>query len=305
MKKIIYILVTALAMMSVSCTSYISIKSLKPAKYHLGSQPEIAVVKADGDRRNTQDIVIEQLIAQSGKTPYLNVTSRAGEGIYFNIEDGLPVSKGKTVEMGESKRFIEFRIIDSDVDRLNEVRTRTKKVKDKDGKSKTVKENYNAQVMKSDVVIAFTIIGSGKVYMRDKEYEGTARQDAKGSGPDKEAMTELAVKNCIEKLMKDITPVLVTYNVRMDESDDGQAPMIEDAKAGRIAIARKQFLEYAETHPDLPSVWYNTAVMTDAEGDYEKAIEYYNKAIVLGGEDYYHKALSSCMQRLEQQNVMD
>jgi hypothetical protein len=287
-----------------SCQSNVVIKSVKPAKIHLGGNPEISIIDIDGNRRNTQDMVIETLVGKARKIEFFKITDKKEEGIKFRIESGSPVSTGKIIQVGDKERFIDIKIIEADVDNDLEKRERSVKVKGSDGKTKTEKESYMQKVIRSEVVIAFSVFSSNRVFMNEKEYIGKSKKDVNNESIDKDLMTQFAIEDCIAKFLMDITPVHQTYSAQLDDSDDGQGNIISDITNGRYDVAKTNLLDYSKTHENIPSVWYNLAVITDAQGDYDEAIKLYKKAISMGGKDYYDKTLSMCMLRKKEYDEM-
>jgi tetratricopeptide (TPR) repeat protein len=92
--------------------------------------------------------------------------------------------------------------------------------------------------------------------------------------------------------------------VIIDDSDpalEGVVVMIQD---GNYAFAQQKLLEYTAQNPNGGPGWYNLALVTDAMGDYETALQYYDKAIQVGPQDFYHDARSGCAKRLSQTEAL-
>ena len=94
------------------CATSVTIRSVKPAPYHLGMSSEVSLIEVDGGRRNQQDAVAEQLIAQSRSAGFFNIKNRVGEGIRFEIQDGSPVSMGKEIDTVEKRKSDDLELKD-------------------------------------------------------------------------------------------------------------------------------------------------------------------------------------------------
>lgn len=144
--------------------------------------------------------------------------------------------------------------------------------------------------------------------MNERQYDGravwTIDQDGGGYPDDYRRRYEAAVKKAVENFLQDITPRTVTRRIRLDYSDENQEPILEAARNGQVKQAATQMEDYVQEHPNSSSAYYNLAVLTDALGQYEQAIEYYNEALSLGGKDYYTEVKASCMERLQEQQEM-
>jgi tetratricopeptide (TPR) repeat protein len=109
---------------------------------------------------------------------------------------------------------------------------------------------------------------------------------------------EAAAGQAIASFLNDVTPMPVTTRVRLDDEDPGQQAFLDAAKAGATAQAAHDLELYFQQNPNIPSAAYNLAVLKEAMGDFHGALELYDRALALGGKDYYSRARAGCAQRV-------
>lgn len=298
----IYPFVLAFCVLSSSCAGLIpvnvTINSVEPAKIHIGESPDAGIVGVSGGRRNLQDVLVEELINQSRSKGFFTIKNRLGEGIRFDVQDDQPILTGKEIELGENEILISGLIVETDM--YNEEKEVKKRVK-KEGKNVTVKVNVTFTI--GEAVVAFSVISMDRIYMMEREFDGKYEVE-KSKAPSRNEMYELAVKNSVSKFLKDVTPSNIRAQVKIDKSDKGQESIIGVIKKGNIEEARKMLAEYVVNFPNSAPGYYNLAVLTDATGHYEEALLHYNKAISLGGENYYVQSKSECMKRMANKKVL-
>ena len=117
-------------------------------------------------------------------------------------------------------------------------------------------------------------------------------------------MIELAAARAVQRFLADVTPRERTVRVRLDDDDPGQAKILETAEGGAIAQAAGDARRYLQAHPSNASAAYNLAVLLDAMGRYQEALDTYDRALSLGGKDYYLHARADCARRLANQQAL-
>lgn len=293
-----------LLLLATGCSTVVTIRSVKPAQYHLGKTPEVALIGVDGDRRDVQDVLVENIVSQSRTGGFFLIADRKGEGIKFEVREGAPVSIGKSVSIKPTEIFIDAKIIDTTVEKDTESRKATRNVT---RNGKTVSEEYvqEVKIVTSEAVVAYTVVSKDRVFMEQKEFEGKARLDRDGHEPDNVGMKELAIRESVGFFLKAITPSYVFSRVTMDDSDKNQKEILKEAKKGNLAVTRQQLEDYVKTNPENPAALYNLAVLVDASGEYEAALELYNKALSKGDNKLYVGGKSACMTRINEQKAME
>lgn len=258
------------------------------------------VVNAEGATRRMQDMAIQALRNQSRSDGHFTIKNSINEGIRFDTRRGRMVMTGKEMSVSEEDVFIKFNVVAS---------------MKRDGRTTITRntgvlgtETEEVPAMVTVMPVAFTVTKGEEVLINEQQYNGKAVWTINQSGggyPSYQRRFETAVKKAVDKFLKDITPRTVSRRIRLDYSDEKQKPILDVARDGQVKQAAVQMEEYVQEHPNSSSAYYNLAVLTDARGQYEQAIEYYNKALSLRGKDYYTEVKASCQERLQEQRQLE
>lgn len=301
-----YLLIVAsfLVALVISCAGLfpvnVTVHSVKPAKIHIGKSPNVGLVKVSGSRRNLQDVLVENLVNQSRKNGFYIIRNRIGEGIRFDIQDDRPVLTGKTIELGDNDLLLSAIIVETNVYAI----TKQEKQKKKGADGKTITVTVDVPYSVGEAIVGYSLVSNDRVYMFEKEYVGK-HEVKKSKAPSRDEMFEGAVANSAKNFLKEVTASNVRSEVKIDNSDEDQKAIIQIIKKGNIEQARLILEEYVESHPNSAPARYNLAVLTEATGKYKEALLIYDKAISLGGEDYYVKSKSDCMARLANKELLE
>ena len=284
----------------ISLPKYTTIRSEQPPNYYLGESPNIQVVDAEGATRRMQDIAIQELRNQSRSGGHFTVENAISEGIRFDTRQGRVVMTGKDVPANANDVFIKFNVIAS---------------MKQDGRTTVTRsagilgtQEETVPVMMTVMPVAFTVTRGDEVLLNERQYNGKAvwALNERGGGypTDYRQRLEAAIGQAVKEFLVDITPKTVSRDVQLDYSDEKQKPILDAARDGQVKEAATQLADYVQDNPNSSSAVYNLAVLTDALGQYERALTYYDKALSLGGKDYYTEAKSSCMKRINEQREM-
>lgn len=280
---------------------YTTIDSAKPPNYYLGESPKVSVVNAEGATRRLQDIAIRELRTQSRSNGSFVVENQLDKGIRFDVRNGQRVMNGGDASVGANDVLVKFRVIASMKKDGRTVLTR------KTGVLGT--ETKKVPAMVTVMPVAFTVTKGKDVMLNERQYNGKAvwpiNKNGGGYPTSYQKRYEEAVAQAVKEFLKSVTPRTVKREVRLDYSDKKQQPILNAARNGQVKEAATQLQNYVQKNPNSASAAYNLAVLTDALGSYEKAITYYDKALSLGGKDYYTKYKSQCMKRLNEKREME
>ena len=291
---------TALLGSACSLPKYTTVSSEQPPDYYLGESPEVSVVNAEGATRRMQDIAIQELRTQSRSNGHFTIENRLDEGIRFDVRQRKMVMTGKDVSVSSDDVFVKFNVVASMKQDGRTTITR------QTGVLGTETEEVPAVV--TVMPVTFTVAKGEEVLLSERQYDGRAVwpiEQGGGDYPPRQQRYEAAIGKAVESFLEDITPRTVSRRVRLDYSDENQEPILDVARNGQVKQAATQMEEYAQEHPNSSSAYYNLAVLTDAMGQYEQAIEYYDKALSLGGKDYYTEVKASCQERLQEQRELE
>lgn len=227
---------------------------------------------------------------------YYQVKDRSEEGIEVNVAGQTASVTGDTQGSLSNEMYMRIDVLEWDYDQNQNV----KQVKDKDGNTVT----KTVIVSSGEVVLAVTICPpkGGPTVIAEREYVGKFTTEKEGFS--EATVMQKASQNVVNQLVNDISPRTKQEHVRIDDSDPNQEGVIAAIEDGQYAQAQQWLIDYTNQNPQRASAWYNLALVTDAMGDYQTALTYYDKAIGLGGLDFYIEARAGCAKRLSQSEAL-
>ncbi|HEX8438152.1 tetratricopeptide repeat protein [Archangium sp.] len=287
-----HVVLALAATLAVGCAPTLKVNVLQPARVNLGSARRLTVVQTEG-RKGARDLVIDELLRQARGQGYFQTSDRSNEGIVVKVA-------GRSVQIvnagngpAQSPDEVGVRIDVNDWD----AEARTEIIKGKDSKGNPTEQEkkfYEARTVVS--VTAFT--STGRAVLAEQEYEMVAR------GADKSLALDNAARALVLRLLGDITPRYVTKYIRMDDDDKAQKPIIEVAEQGNVPRAITEMEGYVQGNPRNAAALYNLAVLLDASGKYQEALDLYTQAISLSSKDFYVDMKGECARRLADQQAL-
>jgi hypothetical protein len=278
--------------LAVGCAPSIKVNVLQPARYNLGASKDLAIVQTEG-RRAGRDFIIDELIRQARTGGHFKVDDRSDEGIVVKVagRSVQVVSGGNGAANSPEQIGIRIDVHDWDADEKSET------VTEKDSKGNTIEREV--EFYQAKVIVAVTAFNaSGKALLAEREYKSTAR------GDNEDRALKNAGNEVISSLLYDITPRYVTKSIRMDDTDEAQKPIIQVAERGNVPQAVREMESYTQANPNNASALYNLAVLTDASGRYQDALDLYTRAITMASKDFYVDMKSECARRLSDQQAL-
>ncbi|MFP2911104.1 tetratricopeptide repeat protein [Pyxidicoccus sp. 3LFB2] len=280
-----------LATLVIGCSPQLKVRVLEPARVNVGSSKRLVLMQTEG-RPTVRDSVLNELRRQSRQDGYFTLADRTDLGTIVKVagrEVQLHGDKTAPLEPGEIGLRVDVLDWDTDLEK------RVTETKDDKGKVKKTK---------TDVYVAKLVLGvtafnsAGRVLIAEEEYAGQLESESI------EGLLHAATAQMVGRVLGDITPRHVTQYIRMDDDDEAQKGIIKVAEKGHVDEAVIQLTAYAEQHPDNAAARYNLAVLQDASGDYEKALDNYSRAISLASKDYYVKMKDECARRLASRQAL-
>jgi len=280
------------ATLAVGCAPTLKVNVLQPARVNLGAAKQLTVVQTEG-RKGARDFLIDELVRQARGEGYFQVKDRSDEGIVVKVAGRSVqiINTGNGPAQGADEIGIRIDVNDWDAEK----KTETIKGTDSKGNPTEREEKYyEAKTVAS--VTAFN--AAGKALLAEEEYETTGR------GEDKDQAIGNAGRALVSRILSDITPKYVSKYIRMDDDDKAQKPIIQVAREGNVPRAITEMESYVQSNPQNSAALYNLAVLLDASGKYQEALDLYTKAISLSSKDYYVSMKAECAKRLADQQAL-
>jgi len=285
---------TCSAAMAGGCRTYIAIKSLEPGPVNIGPGKHLVIMQTEG-RRSAREELIETLKAQARRHGYFTVADESETGADVRVA-GRKVTVSGGPKMAADHIGVVIRVEEWGADR--DIVQRERRFNETvAGKLVPRVEVWEERVVNGEAVLSVPLFTpSGRAIAAEREYEGRAQ----GSGDaSKEDMRVAAGQDAIARMLAEITPRTVTRHVMVDKSDDAQFPMIELAARGQLAQAAEDMDRYARANRQNEAAAYNLAVFSDAMGDFDAALGWYDRALSLSGgaKPWYQDARNACAAR--------
>lgn len=264
------------------CAPTLRVQVLKPGAVNVGVAKRLSVVETTG-RRSAREEVINEISLQGRRTGYFQVTDRSEEGISVKVA-------GRTVQVtggtGAAQAADELGM------RIEVLEWTANKESEEVRNSKGYVTGYRT-FYKGKVLLGVTLFNSqGRALLAEKEFAGTSNADNE----------DVAIRNSASQavwaLLGEITPKYVAMDIRLDDDEPAQKPIIEAARHGNIAGALEQERALVAQNPNSGPANYNLAVMLDAQGQYTEALDAYTRAISLSNKSYYVSMKAQCASRL-------
>jgi len=276
--------------LAAACVPSIRVNVLQPAPVNMGASKQLSVFETSG-RRSAREECVAELIRQVRADGWFTLTDRSEEGITVKVAGQTATATGAKTPQKADEIALKIEILNWDSERKDIPEQR-------DSKGKITQEAKTAYVGK--VLLGVTAFNAnGKTYLAETEYAGEQTPEETES-----QAVKSAAKGAIWKLVQSITPHYVQKSIRMDGDDEGQKQILEVAKGGNLDQAGTELKAYLDKNPSNPAALYNMAVILDAQGKYQEALDLYTKAITNSTKDYYVQMKTECTQRLAAQEAM-
>ena len=280
-----------LAVGGTGCTTYMNIRTLRPAAYNLHPIRQIVLVQGAG-RDKTLQVAANEFMGQASSRGHFGVEDARGQSLRIRTSRNTGAELVPTPDPNRGAAYIQINIVDWSA--LPAMVSRNVTVTLEDGSAVT--RAQLAPVLRGTARIGVTLLApDGKTLILRQEFTGVSEVDVTIPPPPAAA---IAGRNAVAQLLSAITPRSVTSSVKLDRKDKGTLPFIELSRAGNIQGAADGLEQYVREHPNSAAAFYNLAVMLDALGQYDVALRHYDKAITLGGRRWYRDGRLSCARRL-------
>lgn len=268
----------------IGCGTHVTLERHRPAGFSAGRAYELSLVQLTG-RPDLKDLLGETLRGSSAGREWWVYRDATNEQIA--VFPSAPAGQAATGRRpGQREVFVRLDAYDALV---------FPEKTDQPEQPDSPKASGKARVR---VRFAATVVGpEGNVIMGEREYAGTAEDDI-DSQYRRRLLVERAAADGVEAFLDDITPRRVRERIRFDDDADDMEPVTELVQAGNYAQAAEILRQMRRDLPRRADVVYNLAVLTDAGGDYERALELYGEALKLGFRSFYADSRDACRRRL-------
>lgn len=275
----------------------LQVRVSEPGEVNFGAARRLSIVETTG-RRSAREQLIGEIQNQARSGGHWQVTDRTEEGITVKVAGRSVSVSGAKQPQAPDEVFLKFEVLEwqsAPGTKTIEEKVNVSKVDPKTGKSYTVTENRQRTV---NTTLGKALLGvtaadaRGRALLAETEYQGS------GDGASDSAAVASAAKAVVVKFLKDITPRTVVANLRLDSDDKAQKPIIEVAKAGNYPRAIEEMRQYLAPNPNNSIAQFNLAVLLDATGQYQEALNLYTTAAQNSNKGYYSQAKAACATRL-------
>jgi len=280
-------LVLAAALLLPACATRVPIASTRPGPVAVGAARHLVILDGQG-RRGAREEVSFELARQAGLAGWFTLDDLSGDGHRVQVS-GRRVKVRPRVYLEEESAGMRVDVLEWQAAEHSHTVVRA----EEDGARK--RQTFHR--LEGTVVLGVTLFDAwGNVLLAEREYDGTASGPAATSSD--EDVIARSAEEAVALFLADVTPQTVVEQVRLDDEDAAQRPILEIVEDGHTAIAARRMEAYAERHPESASAAYNLAVLLDALGERYEALAWYDSALELRYRDFYADARSACARRI-------
>ena len=142
------------------------------------------------------------------------------------------------------------------------------------------------------VVLGLSVVNAaGRSIAAGLQYKGNV------SGQRDTEAVAASTRAAVTALLEDLTPNFVQQEIRLDDEDGAQKPIIETARSGDLRKAIDDERAVMKAAPTA-SAAFNLAAMLDSQGEYAEALALYDDALKRESKGLYADARAECARRL-------
>jgi len=290
MSIVIRLLAASVLVLPLACATggSVTVEGVEPALDDLGTTRHLVLLETVG-RNSARRAIHRQVARQARATGYFTVQDRTREGHTVQVVGQRVDLDGGRRKMPRGQAGLRVAVLEWRSHR--EAQAVTREADDGDRYTEVVPFRH------ASVVLEVSLFDeTGRALVAQQEFEGFAEGEV--SRLSRDIVLERAAREAVARFLEDVTPRWVKREVPLDTEDPGQAAIIEAANAGSISSAASAATRYVQQSPNNASAAYNLAVLLDALGDYEQALTLYDRALRLGGKEFYAEPRASCARRL-------
>jgi hypothetical protein len=283
-QRCLLLLTTVAVVGSTACTKTLGVVVERPGAVAMYGAQHLVLVESEG-RKQARDVVSQAL---SRRVPAgFAVEDRGPQGVQLTIA-GNKATDNDAKDLTLRDAYIRADVVEWDVE-IDEVEDRV------GGAPVLVK------VRKAEVVLQMSIVdANGGLLMNQQEVRSEFYQPRRPGDrrvdPDDELLFHAAEK-AVDGFYAGLIPVRVSYQLRLDETDNGQSAVLDRLNDAPVPQLIKTQRTYVTSNPQNAVAHYNLAVLLDANANYDEALSEYDIAMGIQARDYYNSTKAGCQER--------
>ncbi|MEK7434434.1 MAG: DUF6340 family protein [Cyanobacteriota bacterium] len=317
MKKVFILFLFFFSLLS-SCATYIKVKLLKPSEIYIGNIKNVSVSDFDlkGDFSSNEEkslgeiagnILVDAILGNKskeddfdqGKKASDKLSSKLNENAYFNVLSSNSDKNDAIIKGSGIYKVNDSAIWIDDIQERNGITIRNKKYKVSRKVSTFI--TYNVLDSKTNAVLATQSLESS-----NSDYQIVdLPDDAKHRLREWKSMADEQLTEIANKIALQISP---HYEFEDREIKDGKSKMMKSAleysKSGLMEEAKKIWEDVLNDtkseKEDILNSNYNIAIYYEINGNFDKAIEYFNKCYKISNKNDFFNDISRINKRKEE-----
>lgn len=275
----------AVAAVSVGCaTPGVNIVTLRPGSIEPKGADRIVLVDGEGRRKGREEVA--DLMREEARGGFYSFDDRGDDGVKMVLVGKEGKIEGNTKGARSNELYVRIDVL------VWEASPAIIKSETQDG---TIVEEPGIHG-RADLQMS-VIEADGTVLMTERPYLGIA--DVVDDGRSlPERVIEQAARTAIRGFLNEISPVRMTETVRYDDGDPGQEKILKRSLKDPLNMVERDFRRYIKKNDGNAIAIYNLAVVLDAEGKFEAALEKYDEAMKIVVRPQWRETREACAQRL-------
>lgn len=268
----------------------LSVTQGTPGSINVGAAKRLTIVQLGQARAALREKLVSELQKQGRAGGYFQVSDRSEEGIVVTVA-GRTATTSTVPPQGEV--FVRADIIESGADSV------AKQLPVKDAQGNVVGQK-TVTTYQGRALVGFTVAnGKGKALAADTQLEGTAEAEQR------DAAFDGAIKDVVTKFYTAVTPGRVSRQLAFDKADLAERPILDTAVGGAIPRATEEMRNYLAANSANPMAMFNMAVLLEAGGNYQEALDLYSKAAgAAPTKPEYNAAKTACATALANEQAL-
>jgi len=290
------ILSTFSLLLILNCQTSINVKMKKPGAIEFKEDHVISIAKIKGSTTIIRAALIREMKIKARENNLFSFLDESSMGIHFPKKNSIEKEKSsdediektsEIVELKEGTTYLELNIKDILIER-----SKAKQEYWENGLRKEKDIATRTGYFEMDV----TAFSKDKVLFKNKMIIGKSQLPRDS---EKKLVELQATEDAVKSFIAFLSPEWSDVKLQLDTSDSRQKPIIELIKLKQLKNAKNLLISYIASNPNIASGYFNLGVTYDALAQYEKALDYYLKALKLKNNDMYTKQFKQCQTRLK------